>query len=100
LPILTRRGETFAGRVAASLLTTIQMPELIATSVDGFERTAIDLAANRERLAAIKRKLADSRHSTPLFDTAVFTRNLEKAYAAMRRRHREGLKPEDIVLPG
>jgi predicted O-linked N-acetylglucosamine transferase (SPINDLY family) len=100
LPVLTCRGETFAGRVAASLLTTIQMPELIATTIDGFERTAIDLAANRERLAAIKRKLADTRHSTPLFDTAFFTKNLEKAYATMHRRHREGLEPEDIELQG
>jgi protein O-GlcNAc transferase len=100
LPVLTCRGETFAGRVAASLLTTIQMPELIATTIDGFERTAIDLAANRERLAAIKRKLADTRHSTPLFDTAFFTKNLEKAYATMHRRHREGLEPVDIELQG
>ncbi len=98
LPVLTQIGEAFAGRVAASVLTAIGLPELIVRSQAEYEAMAVDLATNPDKLAAIKAKLADNRLTTPLFDTERFTRDLERAFEAMCERHRLGLPPEDIDL--
>jgi predicted O-linked N-acetylglucosamine transferase (SPINDLY family) len=99
LPVLTCRGETFAGRVAASLLHAIALPELIATTLAAYEQMAIDLARHPEKLAAIKRRLTANRLTTPLFDTKLFTQHIEAAYMAMYERHRAGLPPDHIAIP-
>ncbi|GAB1716696.1 MAG: hypothetical protein NTAFB05_17380 [Nitrobacter sp.] len=91
--------KTFAGRVAASLLSAIGLPGLIAQTSDEYESLAIDLATNPDRLAAIKDKLARNRLTTPLFDTELFTRHIEAAYRAMYDRYRAGLPPDHIVVP-
>jgi predicted O-linked N-acetylglucosamine transferase (SPINDLY family) len=98
LPVLTQIGETFAGRVAASLLNAIGLGELIATTARQYEEIAIELAINPEKLAAIKTKLANNRLSTPLFDTQLFTRHIENAYEAMYERHRTRLPPDHIYV--
>ncbi len=99
LPVLTCLGGTFAGRVAASLLDAIHLPELITTTLEDYERLALELATNPEKLAGIKQKLAGNRLTTPLFNTKLFTKHIEAAYAAMHERHRAGLAPEHIVVP-
>lgn len=99
LPVLTRLGDTFVGRMAASLLNAIHLPELIATTPEAYEQMAIDLATHPEKLAAIKNKLAENRLTTPLFDTALFTKNIEAAYSAMYERHQAELPPDRIVIP-
>jgi len=98
LPVLTQIGATFAGRVAASLLHTVGLPELITTTPDGYERRAIELAKNPQALAAIRNKLAANRATTPLFDTALFARRIEAAYAAMHQRYQAGLAPANIAI--
>jgi predicted O-linked N-acetylglucosamine transferase (SPINDLY family) len=99
LPVLTCLGETFAGRVAASLLNAIGLPELITTTPEAYEHMAIDLATHPEKLAVIKHKLAENRLTTPLFDTKLFTKHIEAAYTAMHERHQAGLEPDHIVVP-
>lgn len=98
LPVLTCIGETFAGRVAASLLNAIHLPELITTTPEAYEHMAIDLAMHPEKLAEIKRKLVNNRLTTPLFDTKIFTKHIEAAYTAMYKRYQAGLGPDDIVI--
>jgi predicted O-linked N-acetylglucosamine transferase (SPINDLY family) len=98
LPVLTRAGETFAGRVAASLLNAIGLPELITASARAYEALAIDLGRRPERLASLKRKLARNRLTAPLFDTERFARHMEAAYAAMYDRDQAGLPPDHIDL--
>ena len=93
LPVLTCLGETFAGRVAASLLNAIRLPELITTTLDAYERLAIDLATHPENLSAIKHKLAENRRTTPVFDTKLFTKHIETAYSMMYERYQAGLAP-------
>ena len=100
LPVVTCLGETFVGRVAASLLGAVGLPELITTSLENYERLAIDLASNPDRLAAIREKLAANRLTTPLFDTRRFTRHIEAAFTAMHARHQAGLRPDHIAIPG
>jgi hypothetical protein len=80
LPVLTCLGQTFSGRMAASLLKAIGLPELITRSHADYESLALELAAHPERLAAVRRKLALNRTTHPLFDTARFTRHIEEAY--------------------
>ena len=99
LPVLTQIGGTFAGRVAASLLTAIDLPELITTTAEQFENMAIELATRPEMLAALKGKLAQNRSTKPLFDTRSYARHLESAYATMHRRVLEGLGPDLIRVP-
>jgi len=96
LPVLSCRGETFAGRVGTSLLHAIEMPELITTTAAEYEALAIGLAQHPDRLAALRTKLARNRLTTPLFDTAQTTGNLETAYVLMMERHQAGLPPDHI----
>ena len=96
LPVLTRVGEAFAGRVAASLLNAIHLPELITATQQEYEALAIELATHPERLAQIRQKLADNRLTTPLFDTELFTRNIEAAYTEMYERYQADLPPGHI----
>jgi protein O-GlcNAc transferase len=99
LPILTQIGGTFGGRVGASLLNAIGLTELITTTRDEYEKMAIDLATNRERLAAMTAKLAANRPTMPLFDTPLFTRSLEAAYKTMYERYQRGLPSDHIDVP-
>jgi predicted O-linked N-acetylglucosamine transferase (SPINDLY family) len=96
LPVLTCIGESFATRVAASVLTAAGLPELITHERSQYERLAIELATEPGRLGALRRKLADARSGCALFDTPTMTRNLEELYTRMYERHLAGLAPEHL----
>jgi predicted O-linked N-acetylglucosamine transferase (SPINDLY family) len=96
LPVLTSIGETFAGRVAASLLSGVLLPELAARTLEDYERLAVDLATNPGRLAEVRHRLAGNRLTAPLFDIQLFTRHIEAAYVAMFERYRANLPPAHI----
>jgi len=88
LPLLAWPADAFAGRVSASLLHAIGLAELVVPDQDTYERTAIAIARDPGRLAALRARLAANRSRMPLFDTEGFTRSLEAAYEEMWRRHR------------
>ena len=96
LPVLTCSGEALASRVAASLLTAIELPELITTTQSDYEALAVELANNPERLTVIRQKLERNRQSALLFDTQLFTRHIEDAYAQMMDRYHADLAPDHI----
>jgi protein O-GlcNAc transferase len=98
LPVLTCTGTSFAGRVASSMLTVLDLPELITTSVAQYESLAYELASQPEKLHQIKTKLAKNRLHSPLFNADLIARELESAYLAMYKRFQEGLPPEHINL--
>ncbi len=98
LPILTRIGETFAGRVAASLLSAMGLPELIAPTRETYEALAVTLAKDPSRMEGLKRAVAHNRLVAPLFDTDRFVRHIEAAYIAMHQRRRSGLPPDHIEI--
>ena len=83
LPLVTLAGRSFVSRVSASFLTNLGLPELIATSPDEYESIALSLARDPERLARIRRQLAEARRTAPLFDLDRFARNMEAAYLRM-----------------
>jgi predicted O-linked N-acetylglucosamine transferase (SPINDLY family) len=99
LPVLTRIGESFGSRVAASLLHAIELPDLIAPTQQAYEALAIALASEPARLTYIKKKLSDNRLTTPLFDTPRFARHIEAAYLAMYERYHHDLPPDHIAVP-
>ena len=98
LPVLTLMGQSFASRMAASLLNAIGLSELITTTQEEYEALAIELALNPKKLAYIKLKLANNRLTAPLFDTPLFTKNLEAAYIKMYEHCKAGLEPQDISI--
>jgi len=100
VPVLTRKGKSFAARVAASLLNAIGLPELVTGTQEQYESLAIELAGNPGRLQDIKVRLEQNRLTAPLFNTDLYTRNLEAAYTAMYERYQSGLQPDHIILSG
>lgn len=99
LPILTFPGTTFAGRVAASLLTAMDLPELIAPTREAFETEAVRLAQSPQLLAQIRSKIGHNRETSSLFDTVRFCRNLEAAYTEMWERAQRGEPPDAFAVP-
>jgi predicted O-linked N-acetylglucosamine transferase (SPINDLY family) len=100
VPVLTCPGETFAGRVAASLLQAIGLPELIAKTLVDYQALALKLAREPALLATMKAKLSRNRNTAPLFDTPRYARNLERAYRHMWTRARRGLPPHSFAVEG
>jgi predicted O-linked N-acetylglucosamine transferase (SPINDLY family) len=98
LPVLTLMGCSFASRVAASLLNAVGLPELITSTQEEYEALAIDLALSPNKLADIKLKLAKNRLTAPLFDTPLFTKNLESAYIKMYERYHANLESAHILI--
>lgn len=98
VPLLTCRGSAFSGRVGASLLTALGLPELVAESLAGYEALALDLARAPHKLRAVRETLARNRATAPLFDTAATTRALEAAYARMWAMHRAGEAPRGFAV--
>ncbi|MDH6302058.1 putative O-linked N-acetylglucosamine transferase (SPINDLY family) [Polynucleobacter sphagniphilus] len=98
LPVLTLLGEAFPGRVAASLLTAIDLPELITRSQDEYESVAIDLALNPTKIKAIKERLKENRLTKPLFNTKQITTQIESAYIQMYERYQANKMPDHIYI--
>ena len=98
LPMLTCLGNTFAGRVGASLLRAVGLPEMVTDSLPQYEALAISLAQDPQRLATVRAKLIRNRDSTPLFDTAGLTRDLEAAFETIWHRQQTGLMPAAIAV--
>lgn len=87
LPVLTCSGDTFAGRVAGSLLRAAQLSELVTDTLPAYEACALRLARNPAELAALRQKLVHNRERLALFDTPRFTAGLERAYQQMWQTH-------------
>jgi protein O-GlcNAc transferase len=86
LPVLTCKGQSFAGRVAASLLDAVGLPELVTDSLDAYEAIALDLARDPAKLQAIREKLARNLATAPLFDSEGFRRDIEEAFIIMHKQ--------------
>ena len=98
LPIIVHIGKSFQSRVSASLLTAIELPELITHSEKEYEDLAISLAKTPDQFVKIKKKLEKNRLKTPLFNTKLFTKNIETAYIKMNEKFKSNLKPSNIEI--
>ena len=86
LPILTKSGESFAARVSSSLLTSLGMPELITYDENQYEETALRLANNHNELFKLKSKLKELRKKTSLFNSKLYTQDLENIYINLAKK--------------
>ena len=98
VPIVTRAGETFASRVAASLLGAVDLSELVTRNLAEYEALALRLARSPGELGALHERLARGRENAPLFDTPRYVRNLEAAYEKMWEAYSSGARPRQIEL--
>jgi len=96
LPVVTKAGKGFAARVTASLLNAIELPELVTENEKAYEDLILELALNREKLSKIKGKLVMNRISKPLFDSEMYTKNLENGYQQVYQNFINGNKPKTI----
>ncbi|MES2536579.1 MAG: tetratricopeptide repeat protein [Pseudomonadota bacterium] len=87
LPVITCAGDTFPSRVAGSLLTAMNVPELVTYTLDDYRQLALDLATDKNRREQLRRKIIANCDSAPLFDSTRFTHNLEQAYTQMWNDH-------------
>jgi predicted O-linked N-acetylglucosamine transferase (SPINDLY family) len=87
LPVLTCAGDTFASRVAGSLLKAANLEELITYSLEEYQNKALSLAHNTNELKRIKATLSIHNRKLPLFDTALFAKDLERHYQSMWKDH-------------
>ena len=101
VPLLTCMGQAWPSRVGASLLHAVGLPELITTDLRQYTDMALALAADADRLAALRAHLAGVRDTAPLFDATAFARGLEDAYLTMADAARQGraASPFDVRNP-
>ena len=98
LPVLTCEGAAFAGRVAASLLYAVGLPELVTHSIEEYEALALRLASDPKLLEGYRNRLAANRLTHPLFDTERFRRHIEAAYLQMWEIWQRGEQPRSFVV--
>jgi len=98
VPVITLKGNHFASRMSASILTAVGLPELIARSIEEYEAIAVQTASDRDRLAGLHQKLAKNRLIEPLFDSPRFVKNLEQAYSRMWQIFQTGFKPRQFEV--
>jgi predicted O-linked N-acetylglucosamine transferase (SPINDLY family) len=96
VPLVTTLGETFAARVAASLLHAAGLPELVAGDLDDYAAIALDLARDRARLAALRARLDEGRAHCALFDSAAYARDFDALLERMVARYDAGLAPAHL----
>jgi len=98
LPVLTYSGKSFPSRVAASLLNSLGLNELITSSPEEYKYTAIDLALNPDKLSLIKNKLISNKTSFPLFNTRSYTRHFEIALQSIYSNFLSGSPPKNFEI--
>lgn len=99
LPVLTCRGGSFPGKVAASVLRAMGLPELIAENLDDYEALAFRLATTPDFMAGIRERLAQNKSTYPLFDPDRLRRHIESAYVTMHERYQKGESPQGFSVP-
>ncbi len=98
VPVITIKGTHFAGRVAASILTSANAKECITGNVEEYKKLAIELAKDKKKLDTIKKNIKKAVPSKPPFNTKVFATNLEKLYVEMYGIYAGGKKPKNIEI--
>lgn len=98
VPVVTCLGRSFAGRVCASLCHAVGLQELVARDLAAYERIALALARDPQRLATLKAHLEANRMRHPLFDTTAYCRGVEAAFETMWARYRNNETPEAFAV--
>ena len=97
LPVVTITGKAFAGRVGASLLTAVGLPDLVTPDLAAYKALALRLASEPEALAECKKRL-EQRLTSPLFAAERYVGHLEAAYAGMHGLWRNGNPAQSFAV--
>ena len=97
-PLLTLAGESFASRVSASLLTSINMGELITYSEKQYEDLAVSLSNDNTKILEIKQRLMKDKSNATLFNSQLYTKNIELAYLEIWNNFKKSLKPTNVYI--
>jgi protein O-GlcNAc transferase len=98
VPIITIKGKSFASRVASSLINTIDMNKLITSNFDEYEVLALKISKEKNFLNKIKNQIFLNKQKSNLFNSSVYTKNIERAYEIIYQKYTEGKKTENIFL--
>ena len=98
LPVITKQGNQFAARVASSLLSALDLNELVTQTEDEYEKMIIDYASQPIKLKEIREKININKNSKPLFDTLQYTRDFELGLSKAHELFLNGERPRDIVI--
>ena len=98
VPVLTMMGDSFPSRVAASLLNTSNLNELVTNSLKEYEQLALKIANDPKYLNELKNKIFEFKNKNPLFDSELFTNNIEKSFDLVMKRFKNNLKPDHLII--
>jgi predicted O-linked N-acetylglucosamine transferase (SPINDLY family) len=98
LPVVTWRGEAFVSRGSSGLLYNLGLSELCADTVEQYEKTAVELSLKPEKLKVIKDKLKAAISTSPIFNTQLYVKNLERAYLEVWKNYLSAAGPRDIKI--
>ena len=98
VPIITLQGESFSNNVCSSLLKAIDMKELITMNYSEYFDKAVDLGNNSFKVAAIKKKIKKNYFKESLFNSKLYTKNLENAFIKIYEDKKNNLKLKDIYI--
>jgi predicted O-linked N-acetylglucosamine transferase (SPINDLY family) len=97
-PLLTLSGESFASRVAGSLLHAAGVADLVTSDPDAFVAHGVALLGDAAARAALRTRVSEARDAGPLFDVAGFVRALEAGYRECWERHLAGQPPSHVTI--
>lgn len=98
VPVITLKGKSFASRVAASLLKTLNLEELITNSIDDYKNLILKIYKDKNYLRELKLKIKENKKNSNLYKTDIFTKNIEKGYLEIYQNYIKGEKPKNINL--
>jgi predicted O-linked N-acetylglucosamine transferase (SPINDLY family) len=99
LPVLTCLGNSFASRVAGSLLSALGLSELVTSNLENYALRAIEYANSPGSIAKTRAELADRKATLPVFDTDLYRQHLESAYRTMWECQQRGAAPQAFSVP-
>ena len=98
VPVVTLKGDSFPSRVAASLLKTLNMDELITDSLEQYKKLILKIYDDKNYLLSLKNKIERNKEKSNLYKTDIFTKNIEKAYLKIYDNYLKGNSPKDFEL--
>ena len=98
VPVVTLKGNSFPSRVAASLLKSLNMEELITNNLDEYKKLILEIYNNKNYHFNLKDKIVKRKRENNLYKSSVYTKNIEQAYFKIYQNYLNGMSPQDLEL--
>ena len=97
-PLITIKGVSFHASVSSSILSSLNLNELVCKNIKEYENKIINIANSQDEINKIKKKLSNSLKNSKTFDTKKYVENLEEAYSIVYGKYNKNIKPENIFI--